>query len=148
METRGEGPVATLPGGVLRMALGASVRHEDFEEDKATLIGSSTTSSSFKNNRTVGAAYAELAVPVIGDHNALPLVQKLDIDLAVRYDHYSDFGGTTNPKVSLKWALIDSLSLHGSYAHSFRAPTLYDSALSPNNNAYVDLVPDPSVPSG
>ena len=29
----------------------------------------------------------------------IPIVKTLEADVAVRYDHYSDFGGTTNPEV-------------------------------------------------
>ncbi len=38
-------------------------------------------------------------VPIVGRDNAMPLVRELRIDVSGRYDHYSDFGGTTNPKV-------------------------------------------------
>ena len=44
---------------------------------------------------------------------------------AVRYDHYSDFGSTTNPKVSLRWQPMPSLLFRGSWGTGFLAPTLY-----------------------
>jgi iron complex outermembrane recepter protein len=45
----------------------------------------------------------------------------------VRYDHYDDFGGTTNPKLLLTWEAIDGvLNVHGSYNTGFRAPTLFE----------------------
>ncbi len=40
------------------------------------------------------AAYAELA---------LPLTRMLEMQAALRYDDYSDFGNTTNPKLGLKF---------------------------------------------
>ena len=33
----------------------------------------------------------------------MPIVKTLEGNVAVRYDHYSDFGSTTNPKFSLRW---------------------------------------------
>ena len=33
----------------------------------------------------------------------IPIVKTLEANVAVRYDDYSDFGGTTNPKFSLRW---------------------------------------------
>jgi iron complex outermembrane recepter protein len=57
----------------------------------------------------------------------IPIVQRLEADVSVRYDHYDDFGGTTNPKILLTWEAIDGeLNLHGSYNTGFRAPTLYE----------------------
>ena len=33
----------------------------------------------------------------------MPIVRGLDAQLALRFDEYSDFGSTTNPKVALRW---------------------------------------------
>ena len=43
-----------------------------------------------------------------------------------RYDHYSDFGSTTNPKLGVDWEPLDGLTLRGTYGRSFRAPGLRD----------------------
>ena len=63
------------------------------------------------------AVYAEFAIPV---------VKNLDLTIAGRYDHYSDFGNTFNPKVGLRWQPVKEVLLRGSYNTGFRAPTLYD----------------------
>ena len=55
----------------------------------------------------------------------IPIIKTLEANIAVRYDHYSDFGSTTNPKVSLRWQPIPSLLLRGSYGTGFLAPSLY-----------------------
>jgi iron complex outermembrane recepter protein len=55
-----------------------------------------------------------------------PLLARLDLNVAVRYDDYSDFGNTTNPKAMLTWRPLDSLALRGSYNEGFRAPTLHN----------------------
>jgi iron complex outermembrane receptor protein len=44
----------------------------------------------------------------------------------VRYDHYSDFGSTTNPKFTLRWQPTRELLLRAAYGTGFRAPTLFD----------------------
>ena len=46
-----------------------------------------------EGGRTVTASYAELSIPIL---------KTLEASLAARYDHDSDFGSTTNPKVGLK----------------------------------------------
>src|SRR5690606_28014220 len=67
-----------------------------------------------------------LFVPIFGADNAAPMFQSLALSLSGRYDHYSDFGSTTNPKVGLTWEPVDGLNLRGSYGRSFRAPGLRD----------------------
>ena len=68
-------------------------------------------------SRTVYAAFAELNVPII---------KELDVTAAVRYDKYSDFGNTTNPKVGFRYQPTKTLLVRGSYSTGFRAPSLYE----------------------
>ena len=70
-------------------------------------------------------------VAVLAELN-IPVVKNLDVNVAVRYDDYSDFGGTTNPKISFRWQPVQSMLFRGSYNQGFRAPTLQD-AYSPNS---------------
>jgi iron complex outermembrane receptor protein len=44
----------------------------------------------------------------------------------VRYDHYPDFGSTTNPKLSAKFAPSDKWAVRGAVTTGFRAPSLYE----------------------
>jgi iron complex outermembrane recepter protein len=67
--------------------------------------------------RHVFAGYGELNVPII---------KTLDVTGSVRYDKYSDFGNSTNPKVSFRWQPAQSVMLRGSYSTGFRAPSLYE----------------------
>jgi iron complex outermembrane receptor protein len=41
----------------------------------------------------------------------------------VRYDHYSDFGGTTNPRLALVWQARYDLTAKLLYGRAFRAPS-------------------------
>ncbi|MDD5320670.1 MAG: TonB-dependent receptor [Methylococcales bacterium] len=41
----------------------------------------------------------------------------------VRYDDYSDFGGTVNPRVALVWDINEQLTTKWLYGKAFRAPT-------------------------
>jgi outer membrane receptor protein involved in Fe transport len=79
-----------------------------------------------RDARTVVAGFAELAVPIFGPDNAIPGFRRLDLSAAIRHEHYSDFGSTTNPKVGLVWEPVTGLRLRGSYGTSFRAPSLVD----------------------
>lgn len=74
--------------------------------------------------RNIAAAYLELAVPVVSSDMGVPLINRLDVQLAGRYEHYSDFGGVARPKVAVAWDVVDGLRLRGSYSQGFRAPNL------------------------
>ncbi len=52
-----------------------------------------------------------------------------------RYDHYSDFGGTINPRLALVWATTDAITTKFLYGRAFRAPSLND--LYSENNPVV-----------
>lgn len=112
----GDGPLFTLPGGPVRAAIGTAFRAEDYSNFAFAL------NDERASQREVSSAYVELNVPIIGEANASPFAQHLDLSLAARYDDYSDFGGTTNPKIGLFWAVNDALSFRTAYSTSFRAP--------------------------
>lgn len=123
------GPLFRLPGGMVRAALGGeySRQHETLtngaNRGANNVFGIDNVSD---ERRKVKSLFAEIYVPIIGSGNAVPLMQSLAVDVAARYDDYSDFGDTTNPKVGLTWTVNDSLSFRGSAGKSFRAPTLTD----------------------
>ena len=72
------------------------------------------------------SAYVEFSVP---------LLEILELILAGRYDDYSDFGDTTNPKVALRWAPIDELAFRASWGTGFRAPSLAQIGLGPSQES-------------
>jgi iron complex outermembrane receptor protein len=51
------------------------------------------------------------------------VTDKLFVDLAARFEDFSDFGSTANWKASGSYALTDDLRLRGSVGTGFRAPT-------------------------
>ncbi|HEX6138187.1 MAG TPA: TonB-dependent receptor [Casimicrobiaceae bacterium] len=116
--------VLTLPAGPLTVAFGLEGRRESLEQTSSDLAAAGQIVS-FGGAiptipavpRTVWAAFGEVN---------MPLTRTLEANVAARYDHYSDFGGTTNPKVTLRWQPSRSLVFRGAYGTGFRAPTLYD----------------------
>ena len=133
----------TLPGGDVGLALGVEVRRETQRDDRDSAVDGSSPfidsvtgeitisdAAAVSDNpdtygkRTVAAGYAELAVPLVSENMAIPLVRRFDLQLAGRYEHYSDFGSVARPKVAAAWDLIDGLRLRGSYSKGFRAPNL------------------------
>jgi iron complex outermembrane receptor protein len=114
-----DGPVLNLPAGKLRVAVGAEVHKDEMEyyEDRNNSTPNNSTVFHIDNSqalpkRTVRSLYAEANVPLVGKANAMPLINRLDLSLAVRADDYSDFGFTSNPKVGIDWVPVDGLKVY------------------------------------
>ncbi|HEX7710713.1 MAG TPA: TonB-dependent receptor [Sphingomonadaceae bacterium] len=125
------GSLFSLPGGDVRMAIGGELHHDHLTgtgqiSNTRTDNVSVVTSIPAQNQRDVESAYAELFVPFFGAGNAVPGIARLELDAAIRYDHYSDVGSTTNPKIGVNYSPVDGLTFRGSYGTSFRAPSLVD----------------------
>ncbi len=127
LDALANGSIWSIAGGDIKGALGASYRRESFGADASLTTGGATTLYPTPTlSRHVESVFGELYVPLVGAANAIPLVRRLEISGAVRYDKYSDFGASTNPKVGLIWSPIDDLKLRGTWGTSFRAPVLLD----------------------
>ena len=67
-------------------------------------------------DRTIYSAFGEAA---------LPLGERWDAQLALRYEDYGSQGGSSlDPKAALRWQALPSLALRLSAGTTFRAPTL------------------------
>jgi iron complex outermembrane receptor protein len=58
--------------------------------------------------------------------DSVPIRSNLVLDLGLRYDHYSTFGGTTNPRAALIYSPFEKTTLKFLYGQAFRAPTAYE----------------------
>ncbi|MDG1733096.1 MAG: TonB-dependent receptor [Thalassotalea sp.] len=108
-----------LPGGDVAHFVGAEYMEITFADtydgqSEAGLIGGSAGNSS-SGERDITAFFYEAALPV---------TDSVEVNLAVRYDDYSDFGDNTAPKASVRWEILDGLVLRASYSEAFRAPGL------------------------
>ena len=113
----------TLPGGPFAIALGAEARREKLDNEftpvvtSGDVLGFDVAQQTVSGSRSVQALYAEASVP---------FAQGFEAQVAARYDHYSDFGGTVNPKIALRWQPMKTVLLRTSWGTGFRAPALYD----------------------
>ncbi|MFC3122496.1 TonB-dependent receptor plug domain-containing protein [Agaribacter flavus] len=118
------GAIAEMSAGDLMLALKAEYREEAIADNpddqflRGDVFGTEATQAN--GSRDSQSLSAELAVPVL---------DTLEVQLAVRYEDYSDFGSTTDPKISFLYSPLDNLSLRGSYGTAFRAPSLHQLGL-------------------
>ncbi|QJR80481.1 TonB-dependent receptor [Alteromonas pelagimontana] len=111
-------------GDSIYVAGGVDIRREEYKfngdrrevDAQPEIYGAPFDNTNELDNvhRTVQAVFAETLIPV---------VEQFELNLAVRYDHYSGFGGTTNPKYGFKWTPTESLLFRGAYSTGFRVPS-------------------------
>lgn len=116
-----------LPAGPLAFAAGVEHRRESKADLLDTLRasgnenGNGVTSLSTDGAYLVAEAYLEAQAPLLVDK---PFARKLDLIAGTRYSHYSNFGGTTNSQLGLRWRPIEDLLVRANMAQGFRAPSI------------------------
>lgn len=138
IEVKASGDLTEGWAGPIGLAVGTLMNFSSYSDmtDSQTLAGNvfGNAGSSGEGHRTAEAAYSELSVPLV--------TKKLELQLAGRFDHYSDFGSTANPKVGLLYHATPDLLLRGSVGTGFRAPLLNDLYAGPSIGypAFIDHV--------
>ncbi len=152
--------VYALPAGPVGVLLGAELRNEAFVDNRdprldgtinftdnsgatfpevSDVMNSSPTADS-RGDRDVTSLFAELQVPVFA---------RLDLQLAARYEDFSDVGSTTVGKIAAGWRVIDPVLLRASWSEGFRVPNLVtvnegDFARSNTRTDFLCLTADPT----
>ena len=117
VEVSAQGPLFRLPGGDVRLAVGAGVRKNSFTGVLPTLT--------VDRNRSNRFAYAELFVPLASPDQNIGLLTRASISGAVRVEDYSDSDRIATPKLGLIYQPFKMLTLRASWGRSFKVPTLY-----------------------
>ncbi|MGB5488727.1 MAG: TonB-dependent receptor [Lysobacterales bacterium] len=124
-----------LPAGPVGFLAGAEWRKESYDDDRDPRLDGTITftnrngitfpfisdvmnsspSSDSSGNRKTTSLFAEFAVPVFST---------LDMQFAGRYEHASDYGSATVPKIAFGWRVFEPLLIRGSWSKAFRAPNL------------------------
>lgn len=138
---KADGTVIELPGGPLKLALGAEHRREHYSSEFETQVNPANPEA---GSRRISSLFGELSIPIVGADNRRPGFEQLIITAAARLDHYSGLGSSVDPKVGLLWSPINGLDFRGSYSTSYRAPLLsetlgyYNAYLFPAALLYID----------
>lgn len=125
IDAKVNGELFDLPGGKVATAFGVEFRREEMVQYNdpfglADDIIAQSEQIDIDAGRDVYAGYAEFLVPLVGERNHLPLVRRLQLRLAGRYE---DFGraDALKPGVGLSWEVNDWLMFRSSYNQGFRA---------------------------
>ncbi len=139
----------SLPGGELGWAAGVQYRDSTFESEYSDLNNFAVTPCINSISTGIvgpsGCTQAQLDAPtgglmfLGGGNNAdldqdvyaafgelsLPITDDFQAQLAVRYEDYGgSIGSTFDPKLSLRWQVVDALALRASAGTTFRGPGL------------------------
>jgi iron complex outermembrane recepter protein len=107
--------------GSIGGAVGVERRSEKFNDNPLAvlntgdIIGGAGSQLPTQGTRSITALYGELSIPITKSIEAL---------VAARFDKYSDFGNTTNPKLAIRWQPNKEFLMRSSVGTGFRAPTL------------------------
>ena len=134
-----DGNAFTLPAGDVRYAVGGQFRREEF--DYTDLLGM----TEFDPSQSVGAVFAEFRIPLLSPAAGTAGAQRLELTLADRLEHYSEFGLTNNPQVGIIWRPLADLKARATYGTSFHAPLLNDLNPSP---LQITPLPEPDPKTG
>lgn len=136
------GPLLDLPAGKVQIALGGDYRYDKITNDYGNNPYVSA-SDRLEYQRSSYAVFGQARVPILSRYSHGQRLDTLLITLAGRFDHYSDFGSTTNPQFGFVLRPLRRLAIRGTYATSFLAPPLsalfFGTSVFPNSS-----VSDPS----
>ena len=116
--------ILQLPGGPLAMAVGAQYYYQAQNAQSApnlvdgVQIGDPVYTIGSQANV---AGFTEFDAQIL---------KNLEVDAALRYDHYNTYGGTATPKFGVKYSPIEMLTLRGTFGRGFRAPSISESGNS------------------
>jgi iron complex outermembrane receptor protein len=144
------GEVFQMPAGAAMAAVGFDQRKEEYAFNGSLSVANGpsiylapfdTQNDLTAHSRTIKAVFAEVMLPV---------TKSLELTGAVRYDDYSGFGSTTNPKVSFRFTPFEQLLFRGSYNTGFRVPAFNQIFNLPTETQYVgkDLIDPANCLSG
>jgi len=114
-ELSANGDGFSLPSGEVKLALGGGYMEESYDFTESA-------SAPEKTSRAVAYLFGEANVPLVRSDETRLGLNGLDLTLAGRIEHYSDFGTTANPKVGLRYRPAPGLALRATWGTSFKAP--------------------------
>jgi len=143
------GPIATLPGGDLSIALGVEHRDEETHFDPGAFFfgapdpdpttdanndgdpandrvqfGRSVPIFPVDGGYNTNEVFGELTAEIFGPSNDIPFLYRLELHGAARYVDHSAAGGDLTWTVEGRWAPVRDISFRGNFTRAIRAPAI------------------------
>lgn len=134
LEFSADGDLFPIWGGDVKMAWGGSMGFDKIESvavNYSAVAVPVATTTVLTASQHSNAVFAEFQVPVFGKKNALPLLQRVDLQLAGRHEEIGPFSKSV-PKYGLSWTVAKSLLVRGSWSEGFRAPGTTEYLVAPS----------------
>jgi iron complex outermembrane receptor protein len=129
-----------LGGGNLALGTGVEFSkrslNERFPEGFSSGAQASNIYAFGVGKQTITAGYVELAAP---------LTPQLEVDAAMRVDHYDTYGSSVTPKAGVKYVPVKELILRGTWAGGFRAPNPVEIGTSGSSAGYLPPLVDTAL---
>lgn len=116
-----QGRALTWDGGSVDVAIGAQFRRSGFRHDWSDLVNAGDLltagySPDFDGRQDAAAAFAEARIR---------LGERVEAQVAARYESYDGDNGQISPKVAVRWAATDAVALRASWGQGYRAPSVF-----------------------
>jgi outer membrane receptor protein involved in Fe transport len=124
-----------MPAGPVGFLAGVEYREESFLDDRDPRLNGTIDYLSYEgasfpivsdvaNSSPTGNNSGDRDVTSLFTEFAIPVFDSLDVQLALRYEDFSDVGSTTVGKFAFGWRPVEQLLVRGSWSEAFRAPNL------------------------
>ncbi len=125
VEANAEGSLFSLPGGDARIAVGAGLRRVSLHDNITRIFPDHVSVfRDFTEARDVQFAYGELSIPLFRPELNIPLVERLTVSGALRYERWRGIDTIVTPKLGLIYEPSPDVTIRGTWGRSFKAPTL------------------------
>ena len=126
-----DGPIFALPGGDVKVALGAEYRKQRIDDtpDANAINGNLfglTAGVPTRGKDNVKEVFGEIFLPLIADK---PFFENVNLNASLRYTDYASYGSDITYKVAGEWEFFSGFGIRGSYGTSYRAPALSEQFL-------------------
>ncbi len=108
------------------LTLGSEIR-DNVRQDQGDLVNPPNLFTPAPNSSLITAVYAQ---------DEFGITSRITLNAGVRYDHYSTFGGTFNPRAAVIYRPAEKTTLKLLYGNAFSAPDVYET--SPDFGVFYD----------
>ncbi len=136
-EAKVAGGIGTIQSRPINMAFGTTFTFQKYSDVFDTM---SVQDKVFGNAGSSGGGQRD--TKAVFTEFSMPVTEKLEIQMAGRYDQYSDFGSTFNPKIASLYRPNTKTLVRASAGTGFKAPLMQDlyAATSNGNPTFIDAV--------